>query len=391
MNATMLQSLARKYDTPLYVYDAEVIRKKYSIIHNAIPFHKKRIYYAIKANGNVHLLRLLRKCGAFADTFSPGEVFLSLKAGFSPQQIIFSGTNASEKDLRYVAGKGVTVNMDSLSEIERYAKMKSKEEISLRVNTLIGAGHHRRVVTGGHESKFGIHISQMGEARRLCKRLGLKVVGLHSHIGSGILDKEVLLKNARILLNLANEFCDVKCVDFGGGFGISYTGKGKFDIGGFGRRLTCLVEKYSSEYEREITLCIEPGRFLVGESGLLVCRVTTVKRNPRRTFVGVDSGFNHFMRHLLYNSFHRIDVLPKRLGKMKADICGNLCESGDIFAYGLEVGGVREGDLVIIRDAGAYGFSMASRYNARLLPAEVLLDNKKSTLIRKRERFPALL
>lgn len=391
MNATMIQSLAQEYGTPLYVYDAEVIRKKYSIIHDAIPFHRKRIYYATKANGNVHILRLLKKCGAFADTFSPGEVFLSLKAGFSPSQIIFSGTNVSYEDLRYVTRKGVTVNMDSLSEIERYAKMGSKKEIFLRLNTLIGAGHHRRVVTGGHESKFGIHISQAGEARRLCERSGLRVAGLHSHIGSGIMDIEVLLKNAGILLNLANEFVDVKYVDFGGGFGIPYAGTEKFDIRGFGRRLATLVEKYSSEREREITLCIEPGRFLVAESGLLVCRVTTVKKNPRRTFVGVDSGFNHFMRHLLYNSFHRIDALPERSGKMRADICGNLCESGDIFAYDIEVGGIREGDLIAIRDAGAYGFSMASRYNARLLPAEVLLDNGKSTLIRKRERLPDLL
>ena len=243
MRISLLDRLARRYGTPLYVYDAETIRKRFFLMQNAIPYHKKKIYYAAKANSNVHILRLLRKCGAYADTFSPGEVFLSLKAGFPPSHVIFSGNNASEEDLRYVSQRRVTVSMDSLSQIGRYAKMKSRGEIFLRVNTLVGAGHHKRVVTGGRESKFGIHVSLMKEARGLCKKYGLKIVGLHSHIGSGIMNRKIFLKNASILLSLAEDFPDIKFVDCGGGFGISYSGEEKFDMAGFGKRLSGMVER----------------------------------------------------------------------------------------------------------------------------------------------------
>ena len=393
------ESLAREYGTPLYVYEEDVIRARYAALVQAIPYPGLRLHYACKANGNSELLRLLRELGANAETVSRGEILLALRAGFQPQQILHTCSNIRPDELRFVLDSGVTINLDSLGQLRHCGEWNAGAvspdggrgavaAVSIRINQGIGAGHHPHVITGGPDSKFGIDVSQLDEARALARQYRLRIVGVHQHIGSNVLDAALLVAAMRAVLDSAAAFADLEFVDFGGGLGVPYSPDEKpLDLCQFGAMATELFDRFCRGYGRELRMVLEPGRYLLAEAGTLLATVTDVKRTPFHTFVGVDTGFNHLLRPALYASYHPILNASRVHGEEEVVwVAGNLCESGDLLARERAMPRCAEGDTLAILNAGAYGFSMSSNYNARPRPAEVLVCGSRARLIRPREQ-----
>ena len=368
--------LAKKFGTPLYVYEASTIRRQYLELKKNITYPKLQIHYACKANTNILILKLLQKLGAKIETVSKGEIILTLEAGFKPEDIIYTSTSMTKEEMIFVVKSKVSINLDSLSQIELYGKINPKTKVGIRVNQGIGAGHHSHVITGGIMSKFGIPLEHLQKARKLAKKYKLKIVRLQQHIGSNILDKNILLKAFDKLLETAVSFPDLESLDFGGGLGIPYLPKERdLDLKTFGREITKKMKKFCEKYGRKLIMILEPGRFLVAQSGFLLTTVTEIKNNPKRTFVGVDTGFNHLIRPAMYGSYHEIINANKIKGvKIKADIVGNICESGDVFGRDRKITLPQVDDVLAILNAGAYGYVMASQYNSRPLPCEILID-----------------
>jgi diaminopimelate decarboxylase len=382
------ERLAKTHGTPLYVYEADVIRQRYADLTQSIAYDKLRIHYACKANSNVEILKLLRAEGANVETVSKGEVLLAFQAGFWPAQIIHTCSNMSADELRFLLEYGITVNLDSLGQLQKWGEWKPGSSISIRINQGIGAGHHPHVITGGPESKFGIDVAQLDEAKALARSYGLKICGIHQHIGSNVLDADILLQAMQALLQTAATFPDLEFVDIGGGLGVPYKPEEKpLNMRKLGREIGREFSKFCASYGRPLTLILEPGRYLVAEAGTLLTAVTDVKRTPFHTFVGVDTGFNHLIRPAMYGSYHPIINASKVRGKQEA-ICvaGNLCEAGDVFARDRLLTTCKEGDILAILNAGAYGYSMSSNYNSRPKPAEVLVSGNESRVIREREK-----
>ncbi len=373
------KALADKFGTPIYVYEVSIIRRKYSELVKSINYPKLDIHYACKANTNLLVLKLLKSFGSKIETVSKGEIILALKAGFRAKDIIYTSTSVSKEEMTFVVKNKIRINLDSLSQIELYGKLNKGAGVGLRINQGIGAGHHDHVITGGEMSKFGISLEHLPRARRLAKKYNLKIVSLHQHIGSNILDVKILLKAFDKLLETALNFPDLVSLDFGGGLGVPYLSTEKeLDLKLFGREITKRMNDFCKKYGRELTMVLEPGRFLVAQSGVLITTVTEIKKNPKRTFVGVDSGFNHLIRPAMYGSYHQIVNASQITGrKIKVDVVGNICESGDVFGRDRIISNPRIGDILIIQDTGAYGYVMASRYNSRSLPEEVLIDGSK--------------
>ncbi|MBU6323319.1 MAG: diaminopimelate decarboxylase [Patescibacteria group bacterium] len=368
--------LAAKYGTPLYVYRQSVVAETYRRLRAAIPYPKTRIYYACKANANAKLLATLRRAGACIETVSPGEVALALRAGFPPSRISFTCSNLSEKELLAVAKKGVRMHLDSLNQVRRIGAAFPGSSIFVRINTGLGAGHHSHVITGGPESKFGIYHTDIPELLRIVREYGLTVAGLEQHIGSNILDARAFVRAMRNLLESAKRFPDLEAIDFGGGLGIPYRPEEKpLDVRALGARVSAAFAKFCKAYGRELELAIEPGRYLVAEAGALLAEVTDRKETTAHSFVGVDTGFNHLVRPMMYGSYHHIFNLTNPRGKKESvTVAGNICESGDIFAKHRALPAPRIGDLLLFADAGAYGYVMGSDYNQRPRPREIVLD-----------------
>jgi diaminopimelate decarboxylase (EC 4.1.1.20) len=386
-------TIADKYGTPLYVYNEDTIRMKYDSLIENITYPKTEIYYACKANYNLTILRMLRDLGAGIDAVSPEEVYLALKAGFSHNKILFTGNNVTDEEMKFVKNHNVLINIDSLSQLKRYGGMYPDSEISIRINPNVGAGHHAHVITGGPESKFGIYYTRTDEIKRIASDYNLKIIGIHMHIGSGILDPEPFLLGIRSLLSTAKEFKGLEFIDIGGGLGIPYKPKERqLDLKKFGQKLGEIFDSWSENYGK-VALRLELGRYLVAESGVLLTRVNTVKKTPYRTFIGVDTGFNHLIRPILYGAYHKIIAVNKVSHEktQKVDVCGNICESGDLFARDRIMPEIEEGDLLAITNVGAYGFSMSSNYNFRPRPSEVLVSDGKMRLIRRRETIEDML
>lgn len=394
MTNQKLKQLSKKYGTPLYVYDKAVIERQFNALNKAIKYPNKRINYAVKANSNIHILKLLRKLGAYADTSSPGEVWLALEAGFKPRDILFTGNNLTEKELGFVLGKKIFINADSLTQLEKIGKYRPGSKVGVRINPSYGAGHHDHVITAGPNCRFGISHKEIKDIKKIVKKYNLKITGLHQHIGSGILDAKKYLKAVDILLETAKEFENLEFIDFGGGFGIPYNPKDKeLDIEKLGRELSDKFAKFCKARGKELALYVEPGRFLVGEAGTLLAQVTAVQKTPAGELVaGTNSGMTHLIRPALYGAHHEIENISNPKGrKKKITVSGNICESTDVFAKGRLIKTVREGDILAIKNTGAYGMAMASRFNGRLLPVGILVDGKKEKVIRRGDKYKDLL
>ncbi len=392
-------TLVNQYGSPLYVYEAARIRGAFDTLARAFAVDDLRIHFATKANSNPWILRLLRRAGAWADVVSPGEILMARTAGFPPRRLLYNGNSASDGEMRTAVDQGVRINVESLSQLRRLGALAPGTAISIRFNIYVGGGHHSHVITGGPESKFGIDWEQAGEAQEVAAAGSLRVAGVHCHIGSGVLEAERFVQAVTNLLTVARRFPGLEQVNFGGGIGIPYRREQQeLAVDRLGALLTAEYERFCAEYGARPALCLEPGRFLVARSGTLLCRVTAVNQARKYLFVGTDSGFNHLVRPAMYGSYHEIEPVQPRSGATRPTVLtGNICESGDVFTRdeeGIEprdLPPLQEGDLVALRDAGAYGFSMASRYNSFPLPAEVLVEDGRGTLIRRRDTLDQLL
>ncbi len=389
------EQLVAQFGSPLYVYDEEVIRNQIRKLKNAFVYPGVKFYYACKANTNLAILKIVLEEGCFLDAVSLGEVYAALKAGFSADKIRFTGVNVSNEEFSWLIEKKIAVNLGSLSEVERYGKLNPGKKISVRINTNVGAGHHSHVITGGESSKFGIYFLEIAQLFSVCKKYDLKIVGIHHHIGSGILDYKIFLHAMDILLEIADQFFDLEFIDFGGGFGIPYQKNQKeLNISFLGKKIVKKFNSFCNSYGKKLSFHFEPGRYFVAQSGSLLCTVNTIKKTPKYTFVGVNTGFNHLIRPAMYGSFHEVVNCSNPQGKLnKYLVAGNICESGDIFTRdenGIKEQGIaelHEGDVLAILNSGAYGMSMASHYNLQQLPVEVLIQGKDVRIIRKREEF----
>jgi diaminopimelate decarboxylase len=396
------KELAEKYDTPLYVISEKRIRDNYTRLYNAIVNEYKyvRIYYAAKANTNLTVLRILQSEGAYLDTVSPGEVFMGLSSGFTPDRILFTGTSVRNDELTFLAGAGITVNIDSQSELDRLLKTSVPPMISVRVNPEVGAGHHSHCITAGVESKFGLWEEETIQAYAIAQRARVGRFGIHMHIGSGILELEPYVAAVEKFLSIAKRVhdevgIDFEFVDLGGGLGVPYKPEDKdLDVAEFAKKVVGTFKSKVKEYGLgKPFLCVEPGRYLVCDASVLLTSVNTVKVTPSRQFVGVDAGFNTLVRPTMYGSYHDILVANKldAASKETYDVVGPICESGDALAKERKLPAIEEGDLLAVLNAGAYGFSMSSQYNSRPRAAEVMIRNGKDVLVRKREDLGDLM
>lgn len=400
--------LIARFGSPLYVYDAEVIRRQIQRIRRAFMGMNLQPFYAMKANSNLTILRLLAAEGFGCDSVSPGEVFLARHGGFQPELIWFTCSNVSDEDLLTLADPSVTINVNSRSEIDRCIRLKLSNPIAIRVNPEIGAGHHHDVVTAGFNVKFGIELDEVETARQTAEDNGLMVTGLHAHIGSGISEVEPLLEAARRLLELSESFQHLQWINFGGGISTPYRpGEPDFPIDEYGSALSELAAEVLEQ--RNMRAILEPGRFVVAESGLLLATVTSKNMRGEFEWIGCDTGFNHLERPSRYGAYHHIVNASNghdghlrtspvaEEGEAKTIVAGNICESGDVFTRDLQgvrpraLPPIRIGDILGLCDAGAYGFSMASHYNARLLPPEILVEGSEIRLIRERQAVGELL
>jgi diaminopimelate decarboxylase len=394
-----LLDLAKKYGTPLYLYDEDIIRNKVKSLYDSVDYKKFRIYYSCKANSNLEIMKVIKDEGAFLDCVSTEEIRLGLLAGYDTKDILFTGNNSTQQELEFCIENQITVNVDSLSQLERYGKLNSGGEVFVRINPDVGLGHHHHVITGGDHSKFGIYYDKVDQIKKLAKEYNLKIKGIHTHVGSGILEADMFPIIMDIVFSYAKKFDDLDVIDFGGGLGIPYEPKEKsIDIIDFGKRISEKFRKFTAEYGKELSMYVEPGRFIVAESGILLIQVNTLKTTPAFKFVGTNSGFNHLIRPMAYGSYHSIINCSNPLGDIeRVVIAGNLCESGDVFTLKgeeieeRELPEINEGDILAILDTGAYGYSMSSNYNMRLRPCEIMIKNGESRIIRRKETFEDLI
>jgi diaminopimelate decarboxylase len=374
------EELVKKYGSPLYVYDAEIIKRQYRSLVDNIKYDKLKIHFACKANTNITLLKILKKEGCNIEAVSKGEIVAALEAGFTSEQIIYTCSYVTKEELRFVIEKRIMINIDSLTQLQRFGEIKPGGKVSLRLNQGIGAGHHEHNITGGPDSKFGIDISQIDEAKEIAKKYNLHIVGIHQHIGSGILEEKMFMTAIKKLLETARQFDNLEFLDFGGGFGIAYNPDDKpLDMITLGKLITKEIKTFVKEYGKELEIKFEPGRFLVGEAGVLLGTVTEIKKSPAHIFVGIDAGFNQLIRPMMYGSHHEIVNASNVKDKEETVwVVGNICESGDIFAHDRKLPKSKEGDIFTILGAGAYGYSMSFPYNARPQPLEILVSGTTS-------------
>lgn len=387
-----LQTLTKEFGTPLYVYDAEKIVHQLRTLKNAFSDSDVRIKYAAKALTNLSILKLLQTYGSDVDVVSIQEAHLALRAGFKPPQIMYTPSGVDFSEIIEGVKLGLTINLDSLSALEKFgAKYQGTYPCSIRLNPHIMAGGNYKISTGHSNSKFGISVYQLPDIHEVVRRHKIKVNGLHIHTGSDITESEVFLKMAEILFGVARDFPHLKFIDFGSGFKVAYKeGDIVTNVYDLGLKLTKVFNEFCQSYGRKLEMHFEPGKFIVSEAGVLLVKVTVVKPTPSLTFVGVDSGLNHLLRPMMYDAYHDIVNISNPTGTQKLyTIVGYICET-DTFGSDRKLNEVREGDILAIKNAGAYGFSMASNYNSRLRPAEVLLLNGQAKLIREREKLEDL-
>jgi diaminopimelate decarboxylase len=385
--------LVNKYDSPLYLYDGNKIVKQYQKLQKAFKQVKNlEIHYACKALNNINILKLLKNQGSGLDTVSIQEVRLGLEAGFNPQEIIYTPNNVDIEEYKKAAELGVKINIDNLSMLEQFGQSHPNYPVCIRINPHIMAGGNSNISVGHIDSKFGISMHQVPHIQRVVENTGLKVEGVHMHTGSDILDIEVFLEGAEILLDIALQFPDLSYVDFGSGFKVAYKpGDPTTDIESLGKLLGKRFNDFCKEYGKDLTLVFEPGKFLVSEAGFFLAKVNVVKHTTSTVFAGVDSGFNHLIRPMFYNSYHEVFNVSYPQGKMRYyTVVGYICET-DTFGHNRRIAEVNEGDILCFRNAGAYCFTMASNFNSRYRPAEVLVYKGKDHLIRQRETFEDLL
>ena len=387
-----LQTLAGEYGTPLYVYDADKIIHQLKTLKTAFAAADVKIKYAAKALTNITILKLLKKFGSDVDVVSIQEVHLALRAGFQPSQIMYTPSGVDFREISQGVELGLTINLDSLPALQKFGeKYGNTYPCSLRLNPHIMAGGHYKISTGHSNSKFGISVYQLPEIQELISKHNIQVNGLHIHTGSDITESEVFLKMAEILFGVARDFPHLRFIDFGSGFKVAYKEDDIVtNVYDLGLKLTKSFNDFCQSYGRKLEMHFEPGKFIVSAAGLLLVKTNVVKSTPTVTFVGVDSGLNHLIRPMMYEAYHEIVNISNPGGQQKLyTVVGYICET-DTFGADRKLNEVREGDILALKNAGAYGYSMASNYNSRLRPPEILIFQGKAILIREREKLEDL-
>ncbi len=392
MERDIMLKAADLYGTPLYLYDAEKIRLQYQNLNNAFGSTKVKLHYALKALNNINILRILKQEGAGLDAVSIQEVYLGLRADFEPTSIMFTPNCVDFEEIREAVELGVMVNLDNLSILEKFGNQYGDTvPCCIRINPHIMAGGNVNISVGHIDSKFGISIHQLRHVERIVEHYGVHVIGLHMHTGSDIIDADVFLRGAELLYEAASIFPELQFLDFGSGFKVAYKeGDIITDINSIGEKISRSFENFCSEYGRKLELWFEPGKYIVSEAGVLLVNVNVVKQTTSTVFLGVNSGQNHLIRPMFYNAYHEIENISNPEGQKKLySVVGNICES-DTFGFDRLISEVRENDILAIKNAGAYGFSMSNQYNARLRPAEALIVDGEIKLIRRRETLEDL-
>ena len=393
LSSAQLITIAETYGSPVYIYDAATIEQQYRKLTSAFENCNAKFFYACKALSNINILQLIHSLGSNLDCVSINEVQLGLKAGFTPQQIIFTPNCVDFSEIEAAKELGIHINIDNMSILEQFGnKFGASYPVCIRINPHIMAGGNMKISTGHIDSKFGISIHQLRHIQRVVKSTGLIVHGLHMHTGSEIKDIEVFIRSLDILLDIAQDFPDLIFLDLGSGFKVPYQdGDYSTDLITLATRIKETFAAFEDEYQRTFEIWFEPGKFLVSDSGTLVVKANVVKQTTATTFVGVNSGFNHLIRPMFYDAYHKISNLSVPDGAERIyTVVGHLCET-DTFAWDRKINEVHEGDYLAFHNAGAYGFEMSSSFNSRCRPAEVLVYQDKNYLIREREEFMDLL
>jgi diaminopimelate decarboxylase len=393
LERAQLLELATKYGSPLYVYDTDKIEAQYNRLTNAFRTVKNlKLNYAVKALSNINILKFLHGIGAGLDTVSIQEVQLGLTTGIDPKKIIFTPNGVSLTEIEEVAKLGVQINIDNLSILELFGQKHPEIPVCVRINPHIMAGGNSKISVGHIDSKFGISIHQVPHIKRVVENTGMNINGIHMHTGSDILDIDTFLRATEILFDVAKQFENIDFIDFGSGFKVPYKeGDISTDIEQLGLQLSERFNDFCVEYGKEITLMFEPGKFLVSEAGVFLAKVNVVKQTTSTVFAHVDSGFNHLVRPMMYDSYHHITNISNTEGRDRYySVVGYICET-DTFGSNRRISEISEEDVLCFHNAGAYCFSMASNYNSRYLPAEVMVYRGKDYLIRKRQTIQDIL
>ncbi|MEX1121429.1 MAG: diaminopimelate decarboxylase [Balneolales bacterium] len=387
----LLEHISATESTPVYCYAEDAIHERCQSVKKIFKGLPVQWLFAMKANDNPHILDIFR-CERFGfDTVSYEEVLLGLNFVDDPANIFYTENNMTDAEMNGAIEAGVTLNIGSLTRLEAFCQHPDTRSCSIRINPNIGDGHHTKVITGNMDSKFGIRIDLLPDCLALAKKHGVRITGIHAHIGSGIQNPVNFKTAMEILLRIAADFPDLEAINFGGGIPVPYRPEDKeFSLADFSGLVEPLLKDDFKNRTRPITYFFEPGRWLIAQAGILLTRVNTVKDQGNKVFLGTDTGFNHLLRPALYDAYHHVSNISKPDSKAEKlyDVAGNICESGDILAFDRKLPETEIGDLLAFYDAGAYGMTMASHYNRRALPAEVLIFKDGNTKI-IRPRKPA--
>jgi len=393
LSSEQLKQLANEFGTPLYVYHAERIKEQYSRLKSAFSSSDANFFYAAKALTNINILKYIRSIGCNIDCSSVNEVMLAIKAGFEPKNILYTSNNIAFSEIEEAQQLGVNINIDSLSNLEKFGKKFGHSyPVGMRLRPNIMAGGNLKISTGHNASKFGVPLEQIEKVLKVIKQTNLFIRGLHIHTGSEIKDVEIFAKGLEILFEVAKQFSELEFLDLGGGLKVPYKpGEEGTDIERLGKKVAEEFETFEKTHNRHLQVWFEPGKFLVSEAGYFITRVNVIKDSNDIIFAGVDSGMNHLIRPMFYGAYHGIENISNPSGTIrKYNVVGNICET-DTFAENRLLPEIKEGDLLVFLNAGAYGFEMASNYNSRFKPAEVLVKDGKAHLIRRREVIDDLL
>lgn len=389
-----LRSIAQEFGTPLYLYNADRITHQYTILQSAFRHSDKvRFFYACKALTNISILKHIKQIGCNVDCSSINEAKLAVHAGFTAENILYTSNGIAFDEIEEAVALGININIDSLSNLEKFGKKYGHSyPVGIRIRPNIMAGGNLKISTGHENSKFGIPIEQLNKIIQLMKQYNIHIAGLHNHTGSEIKDVDVFMKVSSVFLEMIPYFPELQFLDMGGGFKVPYKeGDEGTDIQLLANEIMAFERKIADTYQRNFQIWFEPGKYIVSEAGYLLTRVNVIKPTATATFLGVDTGFNHLIRPMFYEAYHRIRNISNEQGELKKyAIVGNICET-DTFAWDRELNETKEGDLLVFDNAGAYGFEMASNFNSRFRPAEVMVKDGKAGLIRKREVFEDLL
>lgn len=393
------QELCRTFGSPLYVYNESILRERCRELKAAFPEPLFEINYSTKANSNPQVLKVVREERFNVDAMSPGEILVEMEAGFPSSQILFICNNVSEAEMKFAIERNVTISVDSIFQLERFGLLNPGGRVAVRINPGEGAGFHENTVTAGTKTKFGIPEMDHDEMRKVAEKYELTIVGLNQHIGSNFLEGEDYVGGVRRMLKIAESFQDLEFIDFGGGFGIPYEEaeeKQRLDLAQLGVAVGKVVTEWQQKTGYTGKFKVEPGRYVAAEAGVLLGTVHSVKKSFDKVYIGTDLGFNVLQRPVMYDAYHAVTAFSSEGEvsgeKMTASIVGNICETGDYIAKERNLPVSQPGDIIAVANAGAYGLVMASNYNMRLRPAEIMIDSDgQPKLIRRRDNFTDLL